>query len=94
MDENIKNTLINKKEYHADYYQKNRAKIRKQQRDYQLSHKKKLNEYSKDYYLKNKSRIIYNRYKRATIEFIETKAQKMDLIELKNKIDQLIKERL
>lgn len=56
MDENIKNTLISKKkEYHADYYQKNRAKIRKQQRDYQLSHKKKLNEYSKDYYLKNKS---------------------------------------
>ena len=58
-----------------------------------LSHKKKLNEYSKDYYLKNKSRIIYNRYKRATIEFIETKAKKTDLIELKNKIDQLIKER-
>ena len=91
MAENIKNTSISRKDYHASYYKKNREKIRKQQRSYQLLHQKELNEYNKDYYHKNKSRIIYNRYKNATLEFIESRANKKDLIELKNKIDQLIK---
>jgi hypothetical protein len=60
MEENKKEDIVNSTQDDKSYYDKNKEKIRLQQRIYYQNHKKKLNEAAKKHYSNNKEFILEN----------------------------------
>ena len=63
-----------KKEYHKEYYLKNRECIKEQQKEYKLKTKEHIKEVSKEYYSKNKEEIS-KQFKKYYSENIEKRKE-------------------
>lgn len=62
------------KEWHRQYYKKNKAKIQKYQKEYRKKNKAKIQKYKKEYRKKNKAKIIIS-----SCKYYDANAEKLIL---------------
>ena len=59
----------NRKEFHQQYYIKNKEKIKAKSKAYRTKHREKVNEWFREYYKKNKQHVLCQRKKKLIEKF-------------------------